>query len=352
MKLTMTKVSIPVLMMMIQSADGTGIWGLDNHSYMLERQTKPLHEIIEDVKESLKTDSNRKSLYITDKEQVPEEILKILQGDDTKTDQDKIRDAVAAYISGYWPSNPITGLSPNEDKKLEKIAEYLVGKGTDDVYSSDVIKYVKDMFYKDDPDFSTNLSYDHLEALKKCLDAQDMKPSGNLKRTTKENVGEYLKDHEISSHPTNEALCEVIALLNEKADEAGDVPEVKVTTDDVKSKVEFTFKELCDFIEYMQKEGVKEVSEKIKVEMTDAERIRVEVDEYYSATDPHTVGDLDIDQAYDLAIYMRGLDTETTITSDITKTDTVPSIKGKTITYQNLVDLVGHLNTKEAVAGK
>ena len=44
MKLTMTKVSIPVLMMMIQSADGTGIWGLDNHSYMLERQTKHLHE--------------------------------------------------------------------------------------------------------------------------------------------------------------------------------------------------------------------------------------------------------------------------------------------------------------------
>ena len=196
MKLTMTKVSIPVLMMMIQSADGTGIWEIDDYAYMLERQTKTLHEITEDLKEFCKTDRN--SLYVTDLEKVPLEARKLLPVDDTKTDKEKIRDAVEAYILGYLPGNPITGLLPNEDEKLEKIAEYLVGRGTDDVYSSDVIKYVKDAFYKDDPDFSTNLSYDHLEALKKCLDAQDMKPSGNLKRTTKENVGEYLKDHEIS----------------------------------------------------------------------------------------------------------------------------------------------------------
>ncbi|MCR4623529.1 MAG: hypothetical protein K5780_02625, partial [Alphaproteobacteria bacterium] len=229
--------------------------------------------------------------------------------------------------------------------------------------------------------------------------------------------------------------------MNKKA---GDVPEVNVTTDDVKSKVVFTFEELSEFVEYMQDEKVGEVSDKITIVKTDAEkidyaiaaympkhnasqtkpilekiveylqaqgsatvdrddvkeylkdkgvedadeialiyknlvdlkeclreegkdlsveivkavgeRIYDEVHEYYGQTDsegkPKKVGNLTEEEAYDLAMYMRGFDTETTIKSDITGTDTVPSIKGKTITHKDLVDFVGHLNAKEEAAQK
>ena len=84
----------------------------------------------------------------------------------------------------------------------------------------------------------------------------------------------------------------------------------------------------------------------------DKERIAYEVNEYYAQSGSPKVGDLTKEQAYDLAMYMRNLKTTTPINSDITKTNTVPSIQGKTITDKDLVDFVTDLNTKERAAQK
>ncbi|MBO7454164.1 MAG: hypothetical protein J6T91_02155, partial [Alphaproteobacteria bacterium] len=61
---------------------------------------------------------------------------------------------------------------------IKKIAEYLVGKGNSDVYSSDILSDVLKLDNK-----QTNLNHNHLEALQECLEQKEVKPSGNLKKT-------------------------------------------------------------------------------------------------------------------------------------------------------------------------
>ena len=76
-------------------------------------------------------------------------------------------------------------------------------------------------------------------------------PSGiEVKRTTAENVAEYMKDpnHTINGehkedNATKTALCAAITILNDKA-AASEEATVPATTDDIKTTVPLTFEEL------------------------------------------------------------------------------------------------------------
>ena len=271
--------------------------------------------------------------------------VNIVKTREEMSDDERIRDEIDEYLDDH----AIEGLPTDREEAkdlLTSVVAYLKSLGEPAIVkTSDIYEHAEVTF-----------TYLELSEFVNYLKGINEIPSGiEVKRTTAENVGEYLKDpnHTINGehkedNATKTALCEAITILNNKA-KASQEAEVVATTDDVKTTVPLTFEELCDFVEYMQQATVAEVSEKIKVEMTDAERIRVEVDEYYTET--HHVGDLDVDQAYDLAIYMRDLTEETTITSDSVKA-AVDDLSETTFTYDDLTAFVTHLNAKEEEAQK
>ncbi|MBO6055850.1 MAG: hypothetical protein J6P84_02590 [Alphaproteobacteria bacterium] len=271
--------------------------------------------------------------------------VNIVKTREEMSDDERIRDEIDEYLDDHTIEDLPTDREEAKDL-LFGVVEYLKSLGepaivkTSDIYEHEAVTF----------------TYLELREFVNYLKGINEIPSGiEVKRTTAENVAEYLKDtnHTVNGEhkedeATKTALCAAITILNNKA-KASQEAEVVATTDDVKTTVPLTFEELCDFIEYMQQAEVAEVSDKIKVEMTTAERIRVEVDEYY--TESHHVGDLTVDQAYALAMYMRRLTSETTITSDSVK-EYVDDLSETTFTYDDLDTFVDYLNTKEAAVGK
>ena len=278
--------------------------------------------------------------------------VKIAKTREEMSDDERIRDEIDEYLDDPTIEDPtIEGLPTDREEAkdlLTGVVAYLKRLGEPAIVrTSDIYEHA-----------AVTFTYLGLSEFVNYLKGINEIPSGiEVKRTTAENVAEYLKDtnHTVNGEhkedeATKTALCAAITILNNKA-KASQEAEVVATTDDVKNKVVFTFEELGEFVEYMQKVQEKEVSDKIKVEMTTAERIRVEVDEYYAQSGSPKVGNLTVDQAYDLAMYMRGRTAETTITSDSVKED-VEGLSETTFTYDDLTAFVTHLNTKETAVGK
>ena len=282
--------------------------------------------------------------------------VKIVKTREEMSDDERIRDEIDEYLDDPTIEDPtIEGLPTDREEAkdlLTSVVAYLKRLGEPaTVRTSDIYEHA-----------AVTFTYLGLSEFVNYLKGINEIPSGiEVKRTTAENVGEYLKDtnHTVNGvhkedEATKTALCDAITILNNKA-KASQEAEVVATTDDVKTTVPLTFEELCDFVEYMQKDEVDEISDKIKVEMTTAERIEKEVHEYYVPTAPETqaqtVGNLTEEEAYALAMYMRGRDTETTITSDSVKED-VDDLSETTFSYDDLDAFVDYLNTKEAASGK
>ena len=274
------------------------------------------------------------------------------------TDAERIRVEVDEY---YTPpegseAQPCTVGNLTEEEAYA-LAMYMRGLDTETIITSDSVK-------EDVDDLSeTTLTYENLVDFVGHLNAkEEAAKKGKLKvtvnRTTPENVAEYLKDtnHTVNGvhkedEATKTALCDAITILNNKA-EASQEAEVVATTDDVKDTVKFTNSELGEFVEYMQKVQEKEVSEKIKVEMTDAERIKVEVEEYYAQIinketgEKKKVGDLTEEEAYALAMYFKGLESTKEVSSDDLKKDGKIPAEAK-VPYTSLNAFVKYLNEEK-----
>ncbi|MCR4623111.1 MAG: hypothetical protein K5780_00385, partial [Alphaproteobacteria bacterium] len=87
------------------------------------------------------------------------------------------------------------------------------------------------------------------------------------------------------------------------------------------------------------------------IERTIKERVQYEVDEYLQPTNPgaeaHTLGDLTREEAFDLAMYLKGLENKTVTGAGLVTT--VSSLSGKTLPYEDLKAFVEYLTDLEGL---
>ena len=165
-------------------------------------------------------------------------------------------------------------------------------------------------------------------------------------------VADYMKDHSIAGQ-TEAVIREIVAYLEEQGS-------ATVTSDDVKNHLAdqhiiadkdaltLDYQNLIDLKNCL---AAQDRSVSTNIERTTEERVQYEVDEYLQPTntgaEAHTLGDLTREQAFDLAMYLKGLENKT-VSGEVVL-DAVPSLSGKTLPYEDLKAFVEYLTDLEGL---
>ncbi|MCR4555184.1 MAG: hypothetical protein K5766_00005 [Alphaproteobacteria bacterium] len=262
---------------------------------------------------------------------------------ETRNPSDRLKYQIEAYLS----SHNIASLPVEDDAakaKLVQVVEYLQTLGENATVKTTDIDIVA-------------FTFPELEAFVDHFKGKEDIPSTISAVKTEEQkldyaVADYMKDHQIAGQ-TEAVIREIVAYLEEQGSET-------VTSDDVKNyladqhiiadkdALTLDYQNLIDLKNCL---AAQDRSVSTNIERTTEERVRYEVDEYLRPTntgaEAHTLGDLTREQAFDLAMYLKGLENKT-VSGEVVL-DAVPSLSGKTLPYEDLKAFVEYLTDLEGL---
>ncbi|MBO7454142.1 MAG: hypothetical protein J6T91_02025 [Alphaproteobacteria bacterium] len=262
---------------------------------------------------------------------------------ETRNPSDRLKYQIEAYLS----SHNIASLPVEDDAakaKLVQVVEYLQTLGENATVKTTDIDIVA-------------FTFPELEAFVDHFKGKEDIPSTISAVKTEDQkldyaVADYMKNHSIAGQ-TEAVIREIVAYLEEQGS-------ATVTSDDVKNHLAdqhiiadkdaltLDYQNLIDLKNCL---AAQDRSVSTNIERTTEERVRYEVDEYLRPTntgaEAHTLGDLTRDQAFDLAMYLKGLENKT-VSGEVVL-DAVPSLSGKTLPYEDLKAFVEYLTDLEGL---